>query len=871
MRRWPFVARADELDRASAALGDDSCYQGVALVGPVGVGKTALARKLAAQLGARGDTVRFVLGSRSRQRMPLGAFHHIGVVEEAHDPSAMLATTYRGLAEEPRLVLVVIDVHLLDPLSALLVCQLACDGMVKLILTLPVGARLPDEISALWKEQTLLRLELKRFTRNETELVVRTVLDGDVDTGLVDRLYDRSLGSPLVLRGLVNGAQADGSLQCVDGLWQLTGPLTVADDVDELIMSRLLTYSDEELKVVEIVALAEPLDWEILRTMCDIEVVNRVERRGSIQFVCHGPRTVVRPGHPVIGDVARRHCGVARTRMLNTALAHSVSMFIEREGLAAVDVGIRIQLAQFMIRADMTFDLDAVVRAAASAVSLSNPVLAEELARFACDRGGGLPAELALAEALSWQGRGPEADAVLAGASIDGADDAATARWGSLRAGNLFFGCRQVERARSVLDEVRRRVSSGRALSLITAMGVTFDFFGGDVASAATAGLTALSTDLVPTAAVLVALATAGALALSGRSGEVDVVAERGLRAAEQCEMAAYRYTIGLAQVLSAVSVGDLDGAERVCQRHAGPAEGIPQAGAVIDALVGYVGVARGDLGPACESLQRSLTITPESLHQGWVALVAIWSAQAEGARGDVPRAERALAKAERDYGPQFAVFEPELELARGWVRAAAGELTAARIHAERAARAARRGGMDAAELHALHTAVRFGDRTNAARLRQLAQRLNNGFAHAAAVHAAGLVDHDAERLADAAARFEKLGLMAAAADAMAHASREFGRDGIRGPELEFAARAHWVASGCELRSPAIGALDVPLDMTDREREIATLVGGGLTNRQVADRLGVSVRTVEGHLYRMFAKLQIGDREQLSRLVRAST
>jgi Bacterial regulatory proteins, luxR family len=47
------------------------------------------------------------------------------------------------------------------------------------------------------------------------------------------------------------------------------------------------------------------------------------------------------------------------------------------------------------------------------------------------------------------------------------------------------------------------------------------------------------------------------------------------------------------------------------------------------------------------------------------------------------------------------------------------------------------------------------------------------------------------------------------------------------------------------------------------------LVAGGLSNRQIADRLSVSVRTVDGHLYRIFAKLGIGRCEQVVHLVRA--
>jgi DNA-binding CsgD family transcriptional regulator len=46
------------------------------------------------------------------------------------------------------------------------------------------------------------------------------------------------------------------------------------------------------------------------------------------------------------------------------------------------------------------------------------------------------------------------------------------------------------------------------------------------------------------------------------------------------------------------------------------------------------------------------------------------------------------------------------------------------------------------------------------------------------------------------------------------------------------------------------------------------MVSAGMSNREIADRLSVSVRTVDGHLYRIYAKLDIQSRDQLARLIR---
>ena len=55
--------------------------------------------------------------------------------------------------------------------------------------------------------------------------------------------------------------------------------------------------------------------------------------------------------------------------------------------------------------------------------------------------------------------------------------------------------------------------------------------------------------------------------------------------------------------------------------------------------------------------------------------------------------------------------------------------------------------------------------------------------------------------------------------------------------------------------------------LTSRERQVAVLVGRGATNKAVASELAISVKTVEFHLRRVFAKLDIVSRAELAHLV----
>lgn len=57
---------------------------------------------------------------------------------------------------------------------------------------------------------------------------------------------------------------------------------------------------------------------------------------------------------------------------------------------------------------------------------------------------------------------------------------------------------------------------------------------------------------------------------------------------------------------------------------------------------------------------------------------------------------------------------------------------------------------------------------------------------------------------------------------------------------------------------------DSPNRLTPRETEVAALVAQGLTNRQIAECLILSVRTVEGHIDRILGKLDFHTRTQLA-------
>ncbi|MBO0882390.1 MAG: LuxR family transcriptional regulator, partial [Mycobacterium sp.] len=779
------MARDHELSLALAALDRGSQYRGVALLGDSGVGKSTLARAIADAVGSNGYPVRFVLGTQTGSAVPLGAFSRSVTVDSAHEPAAMLAAAQKSLAQEENLVVIVDDAQLLDPLSASLVYQLAASGSAQLVTTIRAGDAVLDAVTALTKERLLMSLHVDPFTRRQTGQLASAILGGAVDSRLIDELHRRTAGNLLYLRGLLGAGRESGVLVASEGGWQLRGSLRADRELYDHLELRLRSLAAEELEAVEILAAAELLDWEVLRGLCSSEAVARLERRGLIQLVADGSEMLAQLNHPIVAEAAIRLAGVVRSRQLNGILAQALQKQLQTGGRGSKlpDVRGQIRLAQFMVHSDLAPDLDVVIGAAANAVTLSSVDHGEELARFALERGGGLAAALVLADALSWQGRGDEAEAVLREADPSGEDELLTIRWGCLRAANLFWVCGQVESAQLVLADVKGRADSEAGTGLIAALELSFAFFSGDVVTAMETGPTLCASGLLPVASVWAAVPTACAFALAGRPGEVRQIADMALRAAELSELGPQRFAIGIAEIMALVAVGDHQGAQQVSERYAAMAAGVSVADAMVAAMQGFLQLACGALPSACSVLQDSLSAVSQGFPSPWVMLVAAWSAQAEGARGNGEAAVASLRISEEAYGPQVAVFLPELELARAWERASVGQTTAAQTHAVRAAQIARRTGIFGVEIRALHTAVRLGDRSHAGRLGQLARQLDNPLAKAFATHARGLATRNGDLIDVAAGRFAAMPALALAADAAAQAAREHARIGHHGKE----------------------------------------------------------------------------------------
>src|SRR4029077_15628080 len=85
------------------------------------------------------------------------------------------------------------------------------------------------------------------------------------------------------------------------------------------------------------------------------------------------------------------------------------------------------------------------------------------------------------------------------------------------------------------------------------------------------------------------------------------------------------------------------------------------------------------------------------------------------------------------------------------------------------------------------------------------------------------------------------------------------------------AAKATALAQHCEgARTPGLLDVATPEPLTAREKEIAILAAERLQSKEIADRLSLSVRTVNNHLQRIYVKLGVTSRTELAAALSAS-
>lgn len=877
------TGRKDEVSSAATALQGGS-HVGVFVLGDSGIGKSTLIEAIVSSLGPEISPIR-IHGSPALAKVPYGVLGPFIVglpVQEATSQLAVLRTLWARLEEEKRaaqkpLLLIVDDAHDLDEPTAGILAELAAAGWAKLLVGAAARPGLPEPLLQLWFEGIAERYDLRPLTLPQATEMLEGRLGSQVLPNVAEVLWEASGGNPLLLIGLIDDARSEGTLLQRNGVWLLTRHLNShGQRLSDVVRRQMLRRTPAERQALNLIALAEPVARELIDAVVGENVVAALIELELVRAT-DPDRPEVRLWHGIYGDALRTLISPARSLQLRQSLLPLMdSEPTSDEGLLrhvswSLDCGVAVEDRQLLRAAGVGSRLreDDVARRAAALVQ--DPELQIEaravIARTYYNNSDYLAARDILEADF---GRGNKVSDLLAGSLLWAAVLWALGHTPAEimnRADRLLHAGERLARASpedaaGILASTRERWDTMQ--SLVLALAGEFS----DHNSAADGPTDPESSPANGTRTAFLLCLEAERLLTQGKPLSAHAVLSKALTAVapDDDESDFVVDFVLVRSAAAAIHAGDWRWAENLVAESAvrsGP--GMISFGAGVHADRGIILLYQGRAAESLNALSAALEAFRLADPQHLFSVTAAMAFAAAAEVGARDKAAQFLADYESattnlsHYARALSAMAVIYGKARlGSYPGAAAELSAL----GRPDPTVNTAGL---ELDALAFCLALGDHGAAARLLELAPGLEGRRAAAISAYAGAIMTDQAADHLEAAKSCEDAelwGFAALAYDAASHCYRVVG-DTLR----ERVASTHRKRCLARADKPAGQEAAEPDEtlsiLTRRERDIVGLAVQGLSDRQIATDLHVSVRTVEGHLYRSYAKLGVKGRDEL--------
>ena len=862
----PLTGRSGELAVIRRTLSGVGNYSGAAIVGPAGVGKTRLAREVLAHAEASGQRTYWIVGTQSARQLPLGAFTGsiCGTIDDPISDVRRVINTLVAQQRQRRVLIGVDDAHLLDDLSAHVIHQLAQTQNARLVVTVRTGGEEPDAITALWKDELLARLDLEPLSASDSHRMMESTLGAPVDSRSAARFWKLTKGNALFMRQLLKDQIASGAIRQVAGVWMWDERVAVSESLGETVGRQLGRLPAGVALVVDTLSHYEPLPVEVLCDLVDRRDLETAEHMNLVTVQRSGSGLVARLAQPLFGELRRAAASQLYLSRIRGKLAQRLAQDTD------ADMQATVRRALLALESDLPPDPQLYLLAARFAMTLLDLDLSDRFATAAADAGISEGVGLR-AMNLAVRGHGDQAEAILSGMGLDGPEGH---HWATLRAANMIWNLGRPGEASTILDGLASMNESAAQRAERSAIESCVDAVEVRCETAAEKATAAMASPTLPDYhAMLASIALIIAQGALGRIADItiDSVAQAIDRAIASSHAAHMRFWYGAVYARACRLNGRIDECARSAQQLSESARDVPGlAYANLAFLLGHAELVGGEIPTAIMHLHEALAgAEKHSVTTGLRAASCFALAEAHAKLGQRDAANDAIAEARRCVPADYLFMQTGLAVASGWALAASGYLTDAISIVRTAGEDARKRNQPTHELACLQVAAQWGDMPDATRARELADELSLPLADAVARHTESLLADDGEGLLAASADYRALGDRASAADVAAQAAVALSRHQQGKRSLYASALAQQLATDCGgLCTPALRN-PIGQPMTGRQREIVELIAAGLSNKQIAERLVTSVRTVEGHVYRAYQRMGAGSREELVQLFRS--
>lgn len=849
----PLIGREVELEHIER-IATSRTAGGLILIGRQGAGKSALLRH--AGLAAAGP-VRWVRGDVHLREVPYGALAWLFDAQDAatagvprlHETSGENASAQFAALAALHPLVIVDAVELPDSASVDLLAHFASSGGLTLLCSARSSRHLPAQLADLAFDRTLDLIELPPLGEAEMAVCIERELRGPVSTRLIDVLLDAGGGLPGRLHALLEAARAAGQIVNRDGVWM--APRASADQLDEF--DEYLRQGVDELPadqqaVLEILALSGGLTADALIELGVAEVAEALLRMGIVEAGAEGE--VLSISDALLARAIARAVPPGRRRALlegpagrppsdpRTTRAEHWLLWRQSSRLA-VD-------AQFAVEGARAAHARGRVAAAARIYSGLWPseLGAEGLVEFAhvlCDLG---KPQLGLDIIDCIQTRTADPVHLLFAARVSMQAHALLGSAGSQLRAALTRGTARLVDGEPWSAETRQVIT---ALAELTEHGVMrAGALGGlETAQLGAAGAPAGLVDMV------VALRAWEAYGQGDARPLMDLGA--GASHTEPCGFATDLVRLMLPLSLLGRGAADAAVAATTWTRGADPVLAFSDS-PYVDIVRAVARTLRGDAAGGLELARTAATTAVQRqdyAHSPQVLGVTAYLAAAAGDRATVVTC-----------AGRFGLAQPNLAISQWWVARAeiavalelVGESSSAESVLTETVAQARAAGRIDAEVQLRLVGASLGWVPEPARMVEVGAAARTQGGGTLAFLGRALLAGDSEALIRyAVSRSSVRPLMAAVCAKLAA-----GVD----PRLD-------ASEVFEVRSGGNGGQDAEFsDLSAREAQVRELIVAELSNAEIAERLGLRVRTVEGHVYRLFRKLGVTRRSEIAALSR---
>lgn len=861
--------------------------RGVLLAGEPGMGKTFLLERVRRMLTRDMHLVQ-VRGSSIGARTENGALRFLLDAADGEEPQhpvfvyQRLAQLLQNRSEGRPVVLLVDNAHLLDALAAVVIGLLARSGQARLVVACNGISTLSADLVGLWKDGLLDLHEIRPFTPDETGVWIAAALNANVSPLAARAFWDHSGGNPLILRTLIQEQLQAGTLVNRGGTYVLAAAVVLdGRPLADAVGARLSKLSANERSVLELLALSEGLSPDMLRGITASKDVDFLIGQGLAGRTAG--RAVIRVKYPAVAEIIRREVPPGRSTQLQKQLDSSLRRWVKTP--------VRVKpYAAWKLACGSTLEPELALGAAEAANRSGDFESALRFLGVLADRHTNHKAVLNEAWALRQLNRPDEADEILDTFSQGALETLHLASAADFILERASLACTQKHapfEAGTHLQELRSRL--GRAGSAPhVAPGIVRNLK--DRLTLAEAALSTYQGDYTDTVTALTSLdmhrggwsdelrLRAGgllseALAMTGRQDDALRVAEevtermnvselpdRSHAELRKCLMLVY-LTAGMwDKCAEAISyIPRFRGTSGLWLRE-------------LDLVgTGLIHAYAGRASQALDALEPTIVQLRCLRSEGALQVALAAAAYSHALLGNLPASRNCLRELKALPLKNAWIIRGAVEYFSALAAAVASPgpetITELLRHADNDQLA----GRVSHELFFLNAAVRLGELAAAPRLLAVARRCQGALAEASKVLATGLMAGNPELLLAAGELANDFGNECFCRDA-AVAAHEVA---VRTNNRTAARRALHVATASERKMNGQSPHDTVaarLDcLTVREREIVKLAGSGASNREIAQQLHVSVRTVEGHLYQVYTKLQISSRDSLHRVHQEAT